>query len=253
MKINDLYRERAPKHTDKMEKLYSSEIKKCILSTRVYGCNFKRKDKVGTSAQFFLEKSYSQDSVLKHAEGKKLAVLNFASYRRPGGGFLRGATTQEEALCHASFLYNVISSIPNFYEWNKANYNMGLYKNRALYSPGVYFFIDDSDKYVTADVLTCAAPNRTAMLKEKQFVSEKENESSLRERIRFLRDICDAEGVDTFVAGAFGCGVFSQNPETVARLFIEFFSDTKVKQVIFAIPPGSNYDAFARVLKQQAR
>ena len=36
--------------------------------------------------------------------------------------------------------------------------------------------------------------------------TEEENEEALKDRIRFIRDICDTEGVDILVAGAYGCG-----------------------------------------------
>ena len=52
--------------------------------------------------------------------------------------------------------------------------------------------------------------------------------------------------VDTFIAGAFGCGVFAQKPETVAQYFMELFGNTRVKKVIFAIPPDKNYAAFEK-------
>ncbi|SEA70003.1 TIGR02452 family protein [Pseudobutyrivibrio sp. ACV-2] len=69
------------------------------------------------------------------------------------------------------------------------------------------------------------------------------------DRIRFIRDICDEEDVETLIAGAFGCGVFAQKPEMVAHYFREYFSDTKVKAVIFAVPPDRNYVAFEREFK----
>jgi len=87
--------------------------------------------------------------------------------------------------------------------------------NRALYSPDIYFFSGDSNKYVAVDVITCAAPNRSVMLKDGRF-SEEQNECIFGDRIPFIRDICDFNNVDTLIAGAFGCGVFSQRPENVA-------------------------------------
>ena len=105
--------------------------------------------------------------------------------------------------------------------------------------------MDNYKNHVIADVITCAAPNRSLLLKDGRF-SEKENEEALKDRIRFIRDICDNEGVDVLIAGAFGCGVFAQKPEKVACFFREYFCDTKVKKVIFAIPLDRNYAPFER-------
>ena len=238
-------REKAQKHTEILSRKYSEEIKKCIEETHLYDTSFIRTEETGKEAAFLLEQSYTQDSVIRNSEMEKMAVLDFASYRHAGGGFINGSIAQEEALCHASFLYNVLSRFPEYYEWNENNYNKGLYLNRALYSPNVYFFDKDYDNYVSADVITCAAPNRSMLLKDGRF-SEKENEEALKDRIRFIRDICDNENVDILIAGAYGCGVFAQKPETVAHFFRECFSETNVKKVIFAIPPDRNYPAFEK-------
>lgn len=238
-------KEKAQKHTDCMSKRFSGEIKKCIDETRLYDTGFIRNEEAGKGAEYLLEQSYTQESVVRNSGNGKMAVLNFASYRHAGGGFINGSMAQEEALCHASFLYNVLCGFPDYYEWNERNYNKGLYLNRALYSPDVLFFDKDYDNHVSADVITCAAPNRSMLLKDGRF-GEEENEEALKDRIRFIRDICDNESVDILIAGAYGCGVFAQKPKGVARFFRECFSDTKVKKVIFAVPLDRNYPPFER-------
>ena len=240
-------KEKAQKHTDTVSKKFSGEINKCIDETHLYDTGFVRNEEAGKGALFLLERSYTQDSVIKNSGAGKTAVLNFASYRHAGGGFINGSMAQEEALCHASFLYNVLCGYPDYYEWNGKNYNKGIYLNRALYSPNIFFFDKNYETYVSADVITCAAPNRSMLLKDGRF-SEKENEEALKDRIRFIRDICDNESVDILIAGAYGCGVFAQKPEVVARFFRGCFSDTKVKRVIFAVPPDRNYPPFEREL-----
>lgn len=239
----NLRREKAQKHTETMDRLYAAEIKKCVDSTRLYDWGFKRGDISGSEARFFLEKSFTQDSVMKNTGKGKVAVLNFASFRHPGGGFLNGSMAQEEAICHASFLYNVLREFKDYYEWNKVNCNKGLYMNRALFSPNIFFFDEKDSNPVAVDVITCAAPNRSMLIKDGRF-NEKENEEALRDRIRFIRDICDSEDVDILIAGAFGCGAFAQKPEVVAKCFREYFSDTTVTKVIFAVPPDRNYPPF---------
>lgn len=70
------------------------------------------------------------DAALKYGEGKT-CVLNFASFKNPGGGFLKGTVAQEEYLCQNSTLYNVLSRFTSYYEKNR------LSTNDALYSPGI--------------------------------------------------------------------------------------------------------------------
>ena len=58
---------------------------------------------------------------------------------------------------------------------------------------------------------------------------------------------------DTWILGAFGCGVFKQDPQEVARIFHQYLTErpVKAKKVIFAIPSkknrsNRNYEAFCR-------
>ncbi len=246
MKNHDENRAAAKRHTKNMAARYEEEIRRSIDSTRIYSPDFRLEPPVEKRTVFIMEKGFTQESILRHTGEKKLAVLNFASYRHPGGGFINGAMAQEESLCHSSFLYNVLEHFPDFYQWNEAHYHKGLYENRALYSESVRFFDASGLRSVMADVLTCAAPNRS-MIKRKAAFSEEENEQALRSRILFLRDICEKEGVSVFIAGAFGCGVFAQKPEKVAAFFKEAFCCSGVEKLILAVPPDKNFKAFQEV------
>ena len=58
----------------------------------------------------------------------KVGVLNFASAKNPGGGFITGAMAQEEALCQASSLYLQLKD-SKMYEYNRAMCSSGLYND----------------------------------------------------------------------------------------------------------------------------
>ena len=80
----------------------------------------------------------------------KIAALNFASYKHPGGMFIKGSSAQEESLCHASFLYNVLKEFEDsYYKENRKNLNRSLYTNKALYSPNIKFFNKTSKSLIS--------------------------------------------------------------------------------------------------------
>lgn len=241
-------------HTATMESNYKDQITYSFANSIVYDHNapitLPKKDDSNQIQMEVLDMT-STDAIF-YAKGlnssSKVAVLNFASYKNPGGKFIDGSIAQEESLCHSSFLYNVLSNFDKtFYEYNRKHLNRSLYTNRAIYTPDVIFFKDD--RSTACDVITCAAPNIGAASKYCR-VSRSENQDVLLSRCRFILDIAKSNMVDTLILGAFGCGVFRQNPYTVADTFVSLLSiyDYNFKRVIFAVPNHGhgieNYKAF---------
>ncbi len=137
---------------------------------------------------------------------KRPCLLNFASYKNPGGKFLEGSKAQEECICHESTLYPVLRNfVGTYYEDNMNNKNNAMYLNRALYSPNI-IFIRDGHVPVACNVLTCAAPNFTAASKYGR-VTKEQNSKILKDRCKFVLDIMEENEVDLPILGAFGCGV----------------------------------------------
>lgn len=175
-------------------------------------------------------------AVAKNEGAGKLCVLNFASFKKPGGGYLNGAMAQDVAICGESILYPVLCAFEErFYEYNRKNMRNGMYMNRALYSKDILFTSN-----VMADVITCAAPNLSSAIKfdNKKVIDSNKNE--LKSRIKFILDIALENKVDTLILGAFGCGVFKQNAKEVAEIFKALLqSEGKMlnfKKVVFAVP-----------------
>ena len=232
---------KAREHTEEMDAKYPEEIRSCIENSVIYGGPDKRPARKGEKVEprfFFV----NVDSIFAISLGRgKTAVLNFASYKNPGGRFYDGSKAQEEMLCHNSYLYNVLRAFPQYYEWNSKHNNNALYRSRAIYTPNVRF-----DKRV-CDVITCAAPNLAPAIKY-ETVALKENDRVLQDRIAFVRDVAEDNEVKTIILGAYGCGVFKQDPVKVATLIKEIFSDTTIENIVIPVPgTDKNFEAFKEV------
>lgn len=247
----------AVRHMERMDRLYADAIRETVNVSVIYGAVKAVTEKDGeTIRAAYTEEVLDSDSVsaafLQKADAR-IAILNFASYLHPGGGFLRGSKAQEEALCHESALYNVLREFTDYYGYNECHKNRGLYTERAVFSPGVMFEHDKAARKI--DVLTCAAPNFSAASRN-YGVSEEENSKTLRKRIRFILDILNEQTVDAAVLGAFGCGVFGQNPHEVARCFREEAAKTNWQnpiRLVYAIPRSrrdNNLQAFHSVFRK---
>jgi uncharacterized protein (TIGR02452 family) len=190
-------------------------------------------------------------------QDERICALNFASYKNPGGKFLAGSKAQEEALCATSILYPVLESFQDtYYQINKGALNRGLYFNKAIYSHDITFVDYERQKSFQADVITCAAPNNSVGLKYQSFTAQ-DNHDALKKRIQFVYNIAASESVDTLVLGAWGCGVFKQDPTEVASLMMQLaLKKPPVKNLVFAIPASMydsrNYNAFREQIMKWA-
>lgn len=234
---------KAIEHNNLMKTNYAKEISECAKNTITY-TNLKNNWE-DICAYFAIMRTDSVSAIFSHVcENKKVCVLNFASYKNPGGKFMNDSSAQEESLCHESFLYNVLKAHQDYYDWNKQHLNRGMYLNRALYSPNVVFLRDGQERKV--DVLTCASPNYSVALKYGNF-TEKENQLALESRITFIKNILAENKVHMAIVGAYGCGVFKQDPYNVANLWKQ--NGFPVEEVVYAIIDKPTYDIFKEVIK----
>jgi uncharacterized protein (TIGR02452 family) len=150
-----------------------------------------------------------------------VAALNFASGKNAGGGFLRGAKAQEEDLARCSALYTCLVTQPDYYAANRASGTM-LYTDHIIYSPGVPFFRDDRLELLPApflaSMITAPAPNAGEHLARRPG-ERAEIHAALERRAERVLRVAAVHGHRALVLGAWGCGVFGNDPAEVADVF----------------------------------
>ena len=163
----------------------------------------------------------------------KVCILNFASSKHPGGGFITGAHAQEENLCYHSNLYKALQKHESFYEYNRNNLRKALYTDGIIYTENVLFFRQNFMNTIPrfADVITCAAPNRGAALRN--GVKEIDIQRTMSRRLEQILKVAIENGNKNLVLGAFGCGVFRNDLEFVA---------TEIKRLLTVKGYGKYFD-----------
>jgi uncharacterized protein (TIGR02452 family) len=197
------------------------------------------------SAQFQTQVAVTPETTLQAIQrltqnGVQIAALNFASARNPGGGFLRGAQAQEESLARSSGLYVCLQHAPDFYQHHRRHADLR-YSHRMIYSPDVPFFKNDAGDLLelpyTASIITSAAPNYGA-LEQQQPQHLPSVPNVLAARAALVLRLAAHHQHQHLVLGAWGCGVFKNPPELVAKVFLGLLNGafTNVfESVLFAV------------------
>ena len=193
------------------------------------------------------------------AEGAApVAALNFASARNPGGGFLGGAQAQEESLARSSGLYVSLLVAEAYYERHRSSASL-LYSDSLILSPHCPVFRDDEGTLLPlphhVTFISGPAPNAGA-LRDQRSAEQAQIPAVLRRRIGYVLALAAAEGYRDLVLGAWGCGVFRNDPQLVARTFMELLRgdrwDRCFSRILFAVldrPAGSTIAAFREALQ----
>lgn len=190
------------------------------------------------------------------AERQTLGVLNFASAKNPGGGFLGGAMAQEESLAASSGLYATLLLHEDYYTYNRARRTM-MYSHHAIVSPDVVFFRDEQFRLlvepVTATVLTLPAVNYGQVVVKGEDTEQAER--VMKERMELALAIFAKQGLRRLVLGAYGCGVFRNDPVKVASWWRELLEDKGYgawfDEVIYAVLDYSKNRACLAAFEQQ--
>lgn len=193
------------------------------------------------------------DSLEAAAGYENALVMNFANAHIPGGGFLAGATAQEESLCRCSTLYISISSehAKEMYAYNRKHLSL-TESHYMLLSPHVKVFRNHKCELLKipyeVGVITVPAPNRHG---KAMFTSKAVLEKVMTERIRYMLNVAHENKYKYLVLGAWGCGAFGNKAADVAEYFYKVLVEEQQEQwfheVCFAVlGGGKKLDIFKR-------
>lgn len=213
--------------------------------------------KQGVPCQIDVWACSTQEAAFKMSKQGDVVLLNFASAKNIGGGFLGGAKAQEEDLCRASGLYLCQSTCPDYYQQNKAE-KSAIYTDYMIYSPRVPFFRVDNqsllDEVFLSSVITAPAPNMGAYLAKHPDGKELVERAFVR-RVGLLLALIKHLGYKRLILGAWGCGVFKNDPTFVAHTFYQWLTHpafvASFEQVVFAIYDNSKDKRTLQSFRQQ--
>jgi uncharacterized protein (TIGR02452 family) len=177
----------------------------------------------------------------KTEQQDRVAALSFASARHPGGGFLGGARAQEEDLARCSALYACLLTQPRYYEANRAH-GTPLYTDHIIYAPDIPFFRDDDyallDEPFPVSIVTAPAPNAGALPPQWPDAGAQVR-AALESRTASVLAVAADRGHRRLVLGAWGCGVFRNDPGDVAAVFAAWLASPSFAgmfdHVVFAV------------------
>lgn len=190
----------------------------------------------------------------------RIAVLNFASATRPGGGFLGGAQAQEESIARSSTLYPSLmtDTAQEFYKLHQRDRRGGFYHHAMIYTPSVVIFRNDVGEWVApfeVDILTCAAVNASDVRNKNgkhadHAKVESTIELAMKERMGRILSLMEQQGAKNLVLGSFGTGVFRNSVNMVARIWADLLTSKGARyrssfdHVVFAILGTSTFTTF---------
>ena len=182
----------------------------------------------------------------------KIGLLNFASATKPGGGFINGASAQEESIARSSTLHLSLDSrrATPFYELHIGDHRGGFYSHAMIYSPSVTIFRDDDGHWLCpyhVDIVTSPAVN-AGLVRKLRYGRRSDTErriiTVMKERMGRILALFERSGTRNLVLGSFGTGVFQNDIGSLAKIWGELLCAPGSRfagsfdEVIFAIPDG---------------
>ena len=182
-------------------------------------------------------------NIISSGMSKHIAILNFASFRTPCGGYDKGSKAQEEDVCRAAPLLA-----------------FSLKAKEKEYYP-----LKSCCTLITPDVLIVRNTNNYELLDEKEFfkvtvvsaAAQDLNDEEFNYQTTYntiVNIFCSVKIaypiIDTLVLGALGCGVFKNDPYVIAGIMNEVTKHYGgyYKNIIYAIPKGPNLKEFIKTI-----
>ena len=214
-------------------------------------------DAGGSLIEVVNETTFAGAKALLDSGAEEVCSLNFASAKNPGGGFLGGSQAQEEALCRDSALYDCLLMAPEYYDFHRSG-GTTLYSHHMIYSPRVPVFRDDADRLISdpwcTSVITSPAVNAGALKKSHpELVSQ--IRPVMEDRVEKVIQLATCEGHRHLVLGAWGCGVFRNDPCEIAAIFCRVLKSeqyrNRFERIRFSVLDHSRDLATFKAFKEQ--
>ena len=186
-------------------------------------------------------------------QGYNPAVLNMASYCKPGGGVETGAGAQEETLFRRTNLFRSLFQFDSNLEQygiRSSRYQYPLKMDYGgIYTPDAIYFRESEqkgyallDNPVSLSFIAVAGMNKPELTADGMIAGHQVKH--IKNKIRTIFRIGLVHGHDSLVLGALGCGAFQNPPRHVARLFHEVMDEMEFKnkyhRIVFAILEDHN-------------
>ncbi|KAL2810489.1 hypothetical protein BJX63DRAFT_434274 [Aspergillus granulosus] len=184
-----------------------------------------------------------------NGDAANVCVLNLANATTRGGGFLRGAMAQEEALCYRSTLYRTLK---------KHHYPLKM--REAIYSPTVVIFRENyNNNYRMMDLqkpLPVVSVVSIAAIRDPQVnrrtdpptFADPDDREWTKEKMRVTLRVCAHNKHRDLVLGALGCGAFNNPVHEVADCWAEVLDEQEFRgwfsNIVFAVLQGKNKTGF---------
>lgn len=244
-------KEQAEKHNALMKGAFASETAATVDAAIIYeegeGRTLELPEAPFEATETLVTTAFVPEALYRFGKGK-CAVVDPASFTRPGGAYLDGAFGPEQVLCADSNLYEILCGIKGEFHDKNRDYRRGmLFTDRCAYLPDVTFSREGNVR--KADVIVIAEPMRSRALENHRPEAECDHE--IARRVETFLAVAAANGCETLVVGAFGCGRFGYPVQQVIGLFEEWLEahPGALGRVVFAVP-RAHRDAFDEAFGQ---